>query len=167
MVVSDTSPARALHHLGLLDVLQRIYGTVIAPPAVWGELFAPRGRFPVLDLRTLPYFTIRPPAGGAAVSRALGLLDPGLAASLDAGETEVIALALELRADLVLVDEASGRLAARRLGLVVTGTLGVLLKAKGAGRIARVRPLIDELKGGLGFFVAPALYAEVCRLAGE
>jgi len=58
-----------------------------------------------------------------------------LASTLDPGEAEAIALALELSADLILLDERDGRSAAERAGLRVTGVLGVLLRAKNNGQI--------------------------------
>ena len=58
-----------------------------------------------------------------------------LRATLDPGEAEAIALALELQADLILINEREGRLAAERAGLRVTGVLGVLLRAKNQGHL--------------------------------
>lgn len=69
-----------------------------------------------------------------------------LLADLDRGEAEVIALAQELYADLVIIDERLARRHAKRLGLKVTGTLGVLLRAKTLGLVPAVRPLIEQLR---------------------
>ena len=65
-----------------------------------------------------------------------------LITDLDQGEAEVIALAQELRADLVIIDERLARWHARRLGLNTTGVLGVLLKAKESGLLEEIKPLI-------------------------
>jgi len=74
-----------------------------------------------------------------------------LRAQLDPGEVEAIALALERRADLILVDERLGRQVAMALGLRVTGLLGVLAEAKRAALIERVKPIIEDLRERPGF----------------
>jgi uncharacterized protein len=84
-----------------------------------------------------------------------------LRAELDLGEAEAIALALEKRADLVLVDERLGRRAARALGLRVTGLLGVLAEAKRAGLIERVKPVIEDLQERAGFWISAELVSQV------
>ncbi len=72
---------------------------------------------------------------------------------LDVGEAEAIALASELGADLVLMDEREGRSAAIRLGLDVAGTVGVLLNAKKQGLLAEVRTSLDDLRETAGFYL--------------
>ncbi len=90
-----------------------------------------------------------------------------LAATLDPGEAEAIALALELSAGLVLLDERDGRNAAERCKLNVTGVLGVLLRAKRDGQIERVRPEIEALRTCARFFLSAQLEREVLEVAGE
>ncbi|MFM7091785.1 MAG: DUF3368 domain-containing protein [Bacteroidota bacterium] len=65
---------------------------------------------------------------------------------LDKGEAEAIILASEIEADLILLDEALGRYHAKHAGLKVTGTIGVLIKAKKRGLISELKPLIFELR---------------------
>ena len=83
------------------------------------------------------------------------------------GEAEAIALATELKADIVLIDEQEGRQLASKAGLAVTGVLGVLLRAKRKGEIAAVKPEIDLLRSKARFFVSPLLEAKVLVAAGE
>lgn len=90
-----------------------------------------------------------------------------LSLHLDPGEAEAIALALERRADLILLDERRATRAARQLGLKTLGLLGVLLLAKRKGIIDRVRPLLDRLDTTTGFWIAPDLRLQVCRAADE
>ena len=87
--------------------------------------------------------------------------------NLDIGEAEAIALALELKADELLIDERLGRREAVRLGLSITGVLGVLLIAKNRGLISRVQPIIDALILQANFRISRQLYEEVLRTANE
>ncbi|HMF35550.1 MAG TPA: DUF3368 domain-containing protein [Isosphaeraceae bacterium] len=76
-------------------------------------------------------------------------------------------LAQELACPAVLIDEAAGRAEARRLGLLPIGTLGILVRAKQRGMVARVEPLLDQLQTEINFFVSSALKTEILRLTGE
>jgi predicted nucleic acid-binding protein len=101
--------------------------------------------------------------------RIVTLKDPhraDLLADLDQGEAEVIALAHELRADLVAIDERLARLYAKRLGLALTGTPGVLLRAKQLGYVESVAPLIDRLQQG-GSHLSNPVVTEALALADE
>ncbi len=90
-----------------------------------------------------------------------------LLSSLHRGEAEAIALATELKADVVLIDEQEGRQKAAQAGLAVTGVLGVLIRAKKLGEIPVIRPEINALREKARFFIAPSLEAKVLSLAGE
>ena len=85
---------------------------------------------------------------------------------LDKGEAEVIMLAKELKADLVIIDEKLARRYAQKEGLKVTGTLGILLKAKKLGLINAVKPLLNDMLDN-GIWLNPMLIEEVLALAGE
>jgi hypothetical protein len=76
-------------------------------------------------------------------------------------------LALELGAELVLMDEAEGRAAAALLNLKTMGLLGILLQAKRQGLITAVAPLLDRLQNEARFWIAPSLREALLQAAGE
>jgi len=82
---------------------------------------------------------------------------------LDAGEAESIALALEIGADLLLMDEHLGREVARHLGVRYTGLIGVLIEGKRKGLITSIKPYLDQLRDIAGFRLSEVLYAKVLR----
>ena len=94
-------------------------------------------------------------------------LAAALGNDLDKGEAEAIALATEIQAGVLLIDEKEGRSVARQAGLVVRGVLGVLLRAKAMGEIASVKAEIDALRNRAGFFIAASLEIDVLRSVGE
>ncbi len=160
IVVSDSSPLIALADVGQLRLLLELFSTVLIPEAVYQEIVV--------------HGTGR--AGAAAVQAAAwieqrGVANTGLAdvlkLELDEGEAEAIALALENGADLVLLDERQGRQRAARLGLHVTGVLGVLVEAKHQHLLAAVRPVLDALRHDAGFWISNDLYRRILDLAGE
>ena len=86
---------------------------------------------------------------------------------LDPGESEAIALALELGADLLLMDERFGRESAQYFGLRYIGLVGVLIEAKHKGLISTVQPYLDALRDRAGFRLSTVLYERVLRDLGE
>jgi hypothetical protein len=158
IVVSNTSPITNLAAIGQLDLLRQLYQRVVISEAVYRELTASGGRYPGAVAQTLDWIETR-----AVSNRALVI---ALQTELDEGEAEAIALAQELTADLVLMDEHLGRAVATRFGLRVIGILGVLIEAKHRGLIQEVKPLVDALMN-LGFRVGQDLYARVLQTAGE
>ena len=121
IVVADTSPLNYLIRLGYIEVLPEIYGRVVVPDAVLIEMqheeAPPEVRAWASD----------PP--GWLEKRRVVHLDLTLAVELGAGEREAISLAMEIRADILLIDERAGRQEAEARQLEVTGTLAVLLNA--------------------------------------
>jgi uncharacterized protein len=158
-VVSDTSPIRALHHLNVLGVLHQLFGNVLVPPAVARELESPARAFQPVPVSSTPFVTVRAPRNLQRVLELSRLLDPG--------EAEAIALAQEVGADLLIIDELAGRNVAQHCGLNRTGALGVLVRAKQAHLITPVLPLVDRLRRDLNFHVSDELYEEVRRLVAE
>ena len=124
-IVSDTTPLNYLVLIEAAQLLPRLYQRVLIPPAVRDELTPPRAP------ETVRFWMAHPPSWLEVVTPAL---PPDLALShLDDGEIQAIALALEYQAELLLLDERDATIAARQLGLTVTGTLGVLDRAAALG----------------------------------
>lgn len=161
VVVSDTSPLRCLAHLDLLYLVPEIFEDVLIPPAVAFELENPEGRFQPVHVASLPGVRVVGPSDAGRVQRFRTI------ERLDPGESEALALALEVRANEVLIDEDAGRRVARTLGITPIGVLGALVRGKQRGLVGEVVPLMDRLKSGLNFYISPELRAEIVRLAGE
>ncbi len=160
IIVSDTSPINNLAAINQLDLLQQLYNTVIIPEAVYRELT--ETEIPVAgatEVQTLHWIQTH-----QVTTRALVEV---LQNELDGGEAEAIALAVELNADQVLIDERRGRMMAEQLNLPYIGILGILVEAKGQGLILEVKPLLDALIHQAGFWVAEPLYKRVLQMAGE
>ncbi len=157
-ITVNTSPLQYLHQLGCLDLLAQLYGNVLVPTAVVQEL-AQGAKFGI-DLPTLENLSwvSLVPEDQQALAR--------VSDKLGSGERAVIALGLTKTDPLLIIDDSEARRHANMYGLRVTGTLGVLLKAKQSGRIVAVRPLLDALEH-VGFFLDPATRAHVLALAGE
>ena len=149
-VVSNSSSLIALHYLGQLDLCSALFGTVLIPPMVNQETFQTRPRPNWIEERLLTQ-----PLSAVVLRGRLG-----------AGEREAIALAVELSADLILLDDAAARRMAVSLGLSLIGTFGILLRAKEQQLLPAVKPLIDQLLAS-GFHADEELVAAVLHLAGE
>lgn len=151
VIISDTSPMTALLLAGRGELLTMLFDRVVIPPAVATELLCAHAALP------------------AWLEAAAPRMIPAtvLEAGLDAGETEAIALALELLPDTLLMDERLGRRLAQRHGLRVTGLLGLLVLAKNGGLVTSVVPLIRELQDKGNCWFGHQLLTEVCAAVGE
>jgi predicted nucleic acid-binding protein len=121
LVIADTSPINYLLLIGHIDILPALFEKVILPAAVWEELKHPKAPAAVRNW-------VGSPPSWVEVRPGTGRHDASLE-TLDDGEEAAILLALELHADLLLMDDEEGVAAARDKGLEVTGTLGVLSRA--------------------------------------
>lgn len=147
MTVLDSSCLIGLDRISQIDLLPRVFDDLVAPPAVIREF----GRSPEWLQQTPPSST---------------QLLQVLMYDLGDGESEAIALATELDSPRIVLDDAKARRRAREIGLRVTGTVGLLVRAKDAGHVEQVRPLLDALQK-TGFHLSEDLYERALRLAGE
>jgi uncharacterized protein len=160
-VISNASVLIALSSIGMLSLLrERFPESIVVPEAVWREVVDEGAERP----------------GASEVSKANWIEvhkvnDKGmvglLRAELDEGEAESIALAHEVSADVVLLDERDARQAAIRMGLKVLGTVGILLWGKQAGKLMNLRELLDALRFQGKFRISQRLYERVILEAGE
>ena len=138
IVVSDTSILINLAWLGELDLLQKLYGEIRIPPAVWHEVVEKgSGKPGAKEIETAAWITVEGVSNQEFVK--------ALRQDLDPGESEAIALALERQAGLLLMDERLGRATAQYFGLKYIGLVGVLTVAKKKQLIPEVRSRLDKL----------------------
>ena len=147
-IISDTSCLILLYKIDSLNLLERLFTTVITTQTVADEFG-----------ENLPKWIIIQNPKDRKNQRVLEAL-------LDKGEASAIALALEQSNCLLIIDELKGRKLAKQLGLTITGTLGVLAEAKISGLTPLVLPLIDKIKQ-TDFRLSKQLEIEILKLIGE
>jgi predicted nucleic acid-binding protein len=152
IVVSDTTAITSLMKIGRAEILAVLFHEVVIPEAVRDELAEYHA--------TLPRFLLVKSVADRAQVTAL-LKD------LEAGEAEAILLAMELGADVLLIDERRGRKIAEAKGIACLGLAGALLLAKRRGVIPSVATLLDELETGARFYLAADLKREILDSSGE
>jgi len=160
IVVSNTSPLTNLAVLNQFDLLYKLYGKLYIAEGVWAELNAQGQAWPgQKNVEQASWITRKTVANQSAVAI--------LREDLDRGESETIVLAIEQKADLILMDEAEGRRKAKRLGLNVVGVIGVLLQAKSKDYISEILPYLDRLRQEAGFYLSERVYQQVLKLVDE
>ncbi len=160
LLVGDSGPLIALARLDLLAIPSRLFGELLVTSTVWQEVMRGQREAEHSGLSSaLTKGLLRVVDAPEQVPLALA------EARLDAGERSALALAL-LHAAVVLVDERRGRACASVMGLPVIGTLGLLVQARAAGMLARLRPLTDALLHS-GYFLAQPLVDRMLASVGE
>ncbi|MBD5532441.1 MAG: DUF3368 domain-containing protein [Lachnospiraceae bacterium] len=157
-VVVNSTPLIVLCGIGRLDILQKLYQEIMIPTAVYQE---------VTVIEDSACAQIKTSENWIHVEKIENHLEKKMyRAKLHDGEVEVMILAQEREADLVILDDNAAKKTAKYLGLTVTGTLGILLKAKRQGIIDKIYPLLSELKQN-GFYIDNALEKVVLEQADE
>src|SRR5690554_2981377 len=156
-IVSNTTPIISLLKIGELTMLKDLYQRIIVPEEVFNEIENGKNKSYYINLLEIDWIEIKEIKDKKSLSYFL---------DLDKGEAETIILANEINADLVIIDEKLGRYHAKHANLKVTGTLGILLKAKKQGKIKSVKKLLDELKDK-GIWLNDKLVERVIKLANE
>ena len=161
-VVVDSSVLITLAAGEQFHLLREFYSTIHIPPEVWRETTGSSKPFGVREaqqVRTDGWLIVQSPQDVGKVAT--------LPFNLQPGETEALALALELPGSLLLVDDAQGRRVAAALGIRYTGTLGVLLRAKTEGKISALRPVLGLLAARTTFWLSPTVESAALKQAGE
>lgn len=156
LVVSNTSPLLNLAIINQLSLMPQQFNQIIIPTAVLSELRIAEnlpGSQQLRDAITAGWLTIQSVENQAFVQL--------LRRELDEGEAQAIALAIQLNADLLLLDERDGRRVARTLGLNLTGILGIILKGWREGQVLSVRELLNQLRQNANFRIAPHLEQQI------
>ena len=160
VVVADTSPITALLHLKQIHLLKRLYGQVLIPLSVAAELKTlVQFGYDVSFLEMNDVFIIRQ-------STDTGFIN-ALSEHLDLGEAEAIALAREMKAELLLIDEKLGKEFALAENIHCKGVVGVLIDAKNQGLIQFLKPSLDDLIQNLKFRLSDKIYKLALQKAGE
>lgn len=156
-VVSNTTPIIALLKIGKLHILKDLYGEILIPMEVFKEIEAGKNKEIYTDLIKIEWIKIEKINNEKSLTYFL---------DLDKGEAEAIVLATEKEADLIILDESLGRFHAKHAGLKVTGTIGILLKAKQLKHIAEIKPLLDTLRAN-NVWLSDSFVNKALKLAKE
>lgn len=156
-IVSNTTPILSLLKINKLILLEKLYERIIIPTAVYHEIEKGKEKPYYIDLKLIDWIEIWEIKNPESKDYFL---------DLDEGEAEVIILAREQNTDLVIMDEIMGRRIARQFNLPVTGTIGVLLKAKERGFVSSIKELLTELQEK-GTWLDSKLISKVLELANE
>ena len=156
-VVSNTTPIISLLKVGKLEILKELYQELFIPYEVYLEIEAGKNTEYYTDLTKVEWIRIVKIQSEKSL---LFFLD------LDKGEAEAIVLANETNADLIILDETLGRFHAKHVGLNVTGTIGILLKAKENGIIDKIKPILNELSQK-GIWLSEKLIKQTLTKASE
>ncbi len=144
-VVSD-STCLIGQRIGELNILSALFNPIMIPPEVEREF---GGKLSWLQTENLTS----------------SVLVAALRLTVDAGEAEAIALASE-KLCLLISDDKQARAAAKRLGVSVIGTVGVMVRAKQIGVVTVIKPILDNLERN-NFFISQALREEALKIVGE
>lgn len=147
-IISDTSCFIILSKIEALDLLQKSYGQIITTSDIAQE-FGDK----------LPEWVIIKEVSDTYKQKILEL-------QIDKGESSAIALAIEMPGTLLILDDFKARKIAQQLGLTITGTLGVIIKAKLTGKIPSIKPYLDKIKI-TNFRISSEIEAQALKEAGE
>lgn len=160
IVVADAGPIIHLSLVGRVEFLPTLYGRVLVPSLVYGEVVREGEDLPGShELRTADWVDVVEHDSALSLFRRLQK-------HLQDGEAAALAVAFSRRADLVLTDDRDARLTARELSLSVRGTLGVLAEAKRRDLVPALAPLLLKLKN-CGVWLSDELIAQVLHESGE
>jgi hypothetical protein len=160
IVIADTSVILSLCCVQQEELLPALFQEIIVPPEVREEFERASHSYPRFAGLKMPAWVRE--------QKPLVIPEPiRRAPHLDRGEVAAIALALEIAADAVLLDETAGRRAARQLGLTTIGVAGILVRARLVGLLRAIAPVFDQLEQKANFWLGPEVRAAALQSAGE
>lgn len=160
MIVSNSTPLINFAAIDRLDILEALFTMLIIPPAVEFELLERGAQYPNVTIIRQAAFIKKHDIHNEMLRTALSI-------DLDPGEAEAIILALEQKADLLLLDELAGRTIAESYQIAFTGSIGCLIEAKRIGIIPKIKPILDAMRMEASFWVNHLLYARILMEQGE
>ena len=160
IIISDTSLISGLIIVGESELLFHLFDEILIPQEVQNELFK------LIRYKEDVNIFLNRKQIIITESQDTVLLQ-GLYGLLDKGEAEAINLAIQLSANLLLIDEKRGRIIAQQLGLKIMGVLGLLLLAKKNKLIVDVKTIMDALQKDANFWIGEKLYKQILLDAGE
>jgi predicted nucleic acid-binding protein len=162
VVISDTTCLSALARIGKLDILHLLFQEVIIPEKVLDELLALSAfGFDTAIFKSQEWLKVQSPLSTPLLKELMNN------SSIDPGEAHAIALAIELKADWLILDDMNARLLATKLHINITGLGGVLVQAKAIGIIPSLKPILDRCIEQANFRLATNVYQKILELAGE
>lgn len=159
IVVCDSTVLIGLSRIGKLDLLRDVFSQIFIPEEVFKEVAGKgRNRPGSKSIRRADWIKVKEVKDKSQQAFLLGMLDKG--------EAEVLSLAKESKADLILLDEVKARKMAVIAGFDVMGLLGLCILAKSLGLLDRIGPLIEELKKK-NFRISDRVVSAVLKKVGE
>lgn len=159
-IISDSSPLMALSTIGKLHLLKEQFSEVIVPDAVWKEITVDgKAKKGADDIRRADWITVEHVTNQFFVKL--------LKKDIDSGESEAIALAVEINADLILLDDKLARTVASNFELNILGTIGILIRARKKGLLHQLRPEINNLLVHAKFRLSENLIKKALQEVGE
>ena len=160
VVISNSSPIMNLAAIGQLHLIQEMLGKIIVPEEVWTELvIRGEGKPGTREIKEAKWIKV-----AKVKNRDLAKT---FSKDLDAGEAAAIALAIEKKSDLILLDETDARNVAEFYDLRKTGVIGILLRAKKEGLIREIIPILEKLQTEAHFWIKSELYESIISQSGE
>ena len=160
LVISNSSPIMNLAIIDQLHLVQELFGEIIIPKEVWSELIIEgKGKPGTNEIEKVKWIKVEEVKNISLVKT--------LTKDLDVGESAAIALAIEKKADLLLLDETDARNLAEFYNLIKTGVIGILMKAKKRSLIKEIKPMLDKLRIHAHFWIKPDLYDAILSKMGE
>ena len=146
--------------IGQLHLVQELFGEIIIPKEVWSELIIEgKGKPGTNEIEKAKWIKVEEVQNNSLVKI--------LSKDLDVGESAAIALAIEKKADLLLLDETDARNLAELYNLTKTGIIGILMKAKKRNLIKEIKPMLNKLRIHAHFWIKPDLYDAILSEMGE